>query len=521
MAGGFKFGIDFDSSNFRKGTEDAAESVENLADALEKAGKTDLDQLDDSLDQVDDSAKKVEEKIRDLLNIRETGTEKSIKAIDDGAERAGSGVNEFRDEAVDSMREAAASFDGSAASLADMVQEISANAIPALGALGPLGNVVGIAMAAGIGTAIGKLQEMADEVNTVKEEAGSAAVELTKMSDVEIHQRLTEQFEELASTITDNRQWFEVWQEDAQTAIEDVANAMGDATGSAEEFVRSFDVTDPAERLEILTEAAKESQEQIDLLEQKAKDAITSSDGLASSTSSLTEKERERLDNLRDSNELIDKAVKQQEAEIEITKALAEAKGQTVEEYQEYLDQQAQVAESQESYNDLLRDSADPVETYNVALEKGTGRAASTMKEFLAEQTRIIQQNKNFQANLERLADRGVDQGLIAELRGKGPAVAGATASMLAKSGSRELRQASENYGKINGGNIGQGTAAGIRDKSGQVASEMRRSVRVAEREANIDVRLNTSSFNSEVQNAMWRIPTQIVRAKMELIRNP
>lgn len=180
MAGGFKFGIDFDSSNFRKGTEDAAESVENLADALEQAGKADLDQLDNSLDKVDDSAKKVEDKIRDLLSVRETGTEDSIRKVRENTDDAGQGVNEFRDEAVDSMREAAASFDGSSEALADMVQEISANAIPALGALGPAGNVVGIALAAGIGTAIGKLQQMAEEINTVKEEAGGGCCRTRK-----------------------------------------------------------------------------------------------------------------------------------------------------------------------------------------------------------------------------------------------------------------------------------------------------------------------------------------------------
>lgn len=341
------------------------------------------------------------------------------------------------------------------------------------------------------------------------------------MSDAEVLENLREQFDELASTITDNKQWFEVWQADAETAIEDVAGAMGDATGAAEAFVQSFDVSDPAERLEILRDAAEDSQKEIDKLEKKAKEAIATSDGLAASTAGLTEVESERLDTLRDANEVIDKAFKKQEAEIEITKALADAKGLSVEAYKEYVEQLEATEAAQESWEDSLVDSADAVDLYNEAVKDKGKKAINSVQAFLDEQAKRIRQSQAFENNLRRMADKGFDEGLIDTIRAKGPAVGGATAGALAKATSREVQQANRNNAKLLGGQLTDGMAGSIDNTSGRVSGAVRRSVRVAEREANIKARIDTSSFNSDVQNSIWRIPTQIVRAKMEMILNP
>ncbi|MGB3375325.1 MAG: hypothetical protein WBA87_09315, partial [Microbacterium sp.] len=80
-----------------------------------------------------------------------------------GMRRAEDGVEEFKSEAASTAKEAAASFDGSAESIADAFQETAANAFAGFG---PAGAAAGIAVAAGAGVIVEhftKIKEAADE----------------------------------------------------------------------------------------------------------------------------------------------------------------------------------------------------------------------------------------------------------------------------------------------------------------------------------------------------------------------
>lgn len=94
-----------------------------------------------------------------------------------GTDKAKRGMDEFKDEANSTAREAAASFDGSAESAADAFQEVAANAFAGFG---PAGAAAGLAAAIGLGTvltAITEQQEAADELKARLTDAYIAAAE--------------------------------------------------------------------------------------------------------------------------------------------------------------------------------------------------------------------------------------------------------------------------------------------------------------------------------------------------------
>jgi hypothetical protein len=124
---------------------------EELADAIRQAGRRGRDMGDD--------------------------VKRGAREAERGVERAKAGVEDFKDEANDTAREAAASFDGSAESIGDAFQEIAANAFAGFG---PAGAAAGLAAAAGLGvvtTVIADQTEAAAEFKSSIRDAYQAAVE--------------------------------------------------------------------------------------------------------------------------------------------------------------------------------------------------------------------------------------------------------------------------------------------------------------------------------------------------------
>jgi methyl-accepting chemotaxis protein len=178
----------------------AADQVDSFADKLaqaaRKAGKSDDDirdalkqmgvQADDArraVDKLGDESKKTGDKVEDAGRDGERAVDKLDDALKDaqrsskklgdagddagdqvrrGMKRAEEGVDDFKQEAQQSARETAASFDGSFESIADLAQEVAANAFAGFG---PAGAAAGIAVAAGLGVAVdqfNKIQEASD-----------------------------------------------------------------------------------------------------------------------------------------------------------------------------------------------------------------------------------------------------------------------------------------------------------------------------------------------------------------------
>lgn len=160
-----KAGEDADQLSFA----DTVREAKRLEDAGEDAGKAidrSMGRAADETDQLERRFKDAERRAKDLGDAGE----RAGRDVDRGMERASDGVDELRDEANSTAREAAASFDGSAESIADAFQEIAANAFAGFG---PAGAVAGLAAAAGIGLALAAFEG----VNEASEESKQRAAE--------------------------------------------------------------------------------------------------------------------------------------------------------------------------------------------------------------------------------------------------------------------------------------------------------------------------------------------------------
>lgn len=177
MARKYEIGVGIDTGGFEKGVanglvkplEEASDAFDDLEKAakganvereLEKAQRATED-LGDELDDARDNLKRLG------YDGRDAGDD-----VKRGMKRAEDGVEEFKDEANSTAREAAASFDGSAESIADVFQEIAANAFAGFG---PAGAVAGLAAAAGIGLAVAGFEQMDEASEESKERANEWA----------------------------------------------------------------------------------------------------------------------------------------------------------------------------------------------------------------------------------------------------------------------------------------------------------------------------------------------------------
>lgn len=155
--------------DFLRGTADADEALDDVASSLDDmadAAKTGGRDAERSVDDLESSFRDAARRAKDLGDAgRDAGRD-----VDRGMRTAEDGVEEFKDEANSTAREAAASFDGSAESIADAFQEIAANAFAGFG---PAGAVAGLAAAAGIGLAVSGF----DAMNAAAEESAERAAD--------------------------------------------------------------------------------------------------------------------------------------------------------------------------------------------------------------------------------------------------------------------------------------------------------------------------------------------------------
>lgn len=222
--------IDF-LSNARdliRGTDDVDKALDDVADSLDdmtRAAKKGGDDAERAVDNLGDSFRDAARKAKDLDDAgRDAG-----RSVENGMDRAEEGVSEFKDEANSTAREAAASFDGSAESIADAFQEIAANAFAGFG---PAGAVAGLAAAAGIGLAIAGFES----VHEAEERAAELASEWADRF-VESGQRVASAAQQSAAVIdmsTDPEKYKEAT-ENAElwgTTVSDAMLAMAGNVGA-------------------------------------------------------------------------------------------------------------------------------------------------------------------------------------------------------------------------------------------------------------------------------------------------
>lgn len=171
----------FDTDKPAKGLEDLADSAEAAGKAVDKlsdvASRTDLDRLHQdaqtstrSVDDLADAAKDTARKVDDAFDrIAKSSRQNLTQKMDDDLDNAKRGLDDFKDEAAGSGREAAASFSGGFDDITGFIQETAANAF---GGFGPLGAAAGIAAAAGIGIITKVFSDSKEQAEEAKQAVG-------------------------------------------------------------------------------------------------------------------------------------------------------------------------------------------------------------------------------------------------------------------------------------------------------------------------------------------------------------
>lgn len=149
--------------NLGRDAKDAGTGVEKL----DRSVKDSTDTLDKFAKEGQTTAKKLDNAFEAIARSSKSSVRDHMKADTDDAKHS---LKEVGEEANDTAKETAASFDGSASSISDAFQEIAANAFVALG---PIGAAAGLAAAAGLGF----LKKKAEEAKERVQELTSALID--------------------------------------------------------------------------------------------------------------------------------------------------------------------------------------------------------------------------------------------------------------------------------------------------------------------------------------------------------
>lgn len=254
MARKYEIGVAADTDGFEKsivnGIVDPLEDAADAFDDLEKAAKS------ADLDREIEKGQKATQELEDELDDTRSALKRLGFAAKDagdstrqGMDRAEEGVEELGNEAQSTAKEAAASFDGSAESIIDAFQEVAANAFAGFG---PAGALAGLALAAGIGIAVGEFQkaeEAAEELRQKALEIATAAQDAGVSTDAWASgaERMVERIRELEELKSTDWRWF--WEDDPSqleewtTALKQMgrpAAEVSDVLGSSTEAVEDY-----------------------------------------------------------------------------------------------------------------------------------------------------------------------------------------------------------------------------------------------------------------------------------------
>lgn len=200
------------------------DSLDTVKDEAQDAGRKLGSELEDGSKDASDAGDKMERKFRDSFDAVKTDSKATGDRvgtdIKDGFRKAEDAADEFKDEAQQTSREAAASFTGDFEDVADAIQETLANAFVGFG---PAGAVAGMAAAAGVGILIATLQNSSEKAAEAKDRIIDLANEIREVGgDVE-DVDWGAIFQDFANQIADAKSWFEPWQDASRTNVEVIA----------------------------------------------------------------------------------------------------------------------------------------------------------------------------------------------------------------------------------------------------------------------------------------------------------
>jgi ABC-type transporter Mla subunit MlaD len=506
------------------GLSDVADDLADLARDADRAGDKLGDELVDGAERAEDAVDDLRRRIDDALD---TVRKSSRQAGDDlgdnvhkGAQRASEGLDTLKEESAQTARESAASFSGSFDDIADIGQEVAAQAFQGFG---PAGQAAGLLAAAGIGFAINALQQSADKVNENK----ARLIELVEAIDeaggtlegIDVAGIMGEWGRE----ITDSKSWFEFWQEDAVTRFEQVEDRAERMGLGVRDVFRGLSGLDP--------QAAGRAIDEIDgklaALEDQQRELIGVNGELAQQNAQALldiANEHGALTGLRGE---LERAAGTTGEAADLQRRLAEATGDTA-------DSTAQLVDAQEAYGESLAEFVDPLAAYTeqLATKQAAEQAAAqatadatadqsdswetyaadvkvSVDDYLAELTRQVEAQETWATNLETLAERGVSAGVLEELARMGPEGAPLVAELVTGT-DEQLAQLEQLYGRRSASAVARMT----RELAG-AASAGRGALEAAQRALpplRLGVEADLSVADRQIRN--WRpVITGVVRA--------
>jgi hypothetical protein len=143
-----------------RGLDDLGRDADQAGRKLDGLGK-DSKAAGDDVDKLGKDVKATAGKVDNAFGQIAKASKAASRDVDKEMDKAGQGVDDFKDEANSSAKEAAASFTGSFDDVASTVQEIAANAFAGFG---PLGAAAGLAAAAGIGVLVSSITAAKERV---------------------------------------------------------------------------------------------------------------------------------------------------------------------------------------------------------------------------------------------------------------------------------------------------------------------------------------------------------------------
>jgi len=489
---------------FLKGTRDIQESMNDVGDALddlsreaERKGDKIGDALTDAGKEAGRASEAMERTFRqnfDKVTDHAKDAGRTIeRATKEGTDKASEGMDSLKQNTAQNAKEMGASFNDVESAL-DGIQGLAAEALEGFG---PAGVAAGVVAAAGIGIAQQALQQAADKANEMTEAAAAWSLEWSESDAPERLAMLRDRWREVATALADVKSWFEPWQDRAITNVERIAEAARQGTLDVGALYDAFNDADPIRRVDRLNDVLAGVNDTLDRLTDAQHDynreVRTGGERDDEYIGALTDK-KVALEQVRT---VLEDETATAEAAAEIARALAEAEGLTVEQYQAKEQAAARALAAQESYTAAIQAAADPVSVYSQELSEAEQAArdaataaatasadiSDTWEDFYVEPAVSVQEmidnwlnqaqtQAEFEEDLRVIANAG-GVALAEELRAQGPEVAGAAADALANAGPGALGQAIAAHGQATGGGVARAIADGLTAEEAVVQTSM------------------------------------------------
>lgn len=275
----------------------AGDSFDKLDDASKDAGKSISKNTDDGFTDAGKSTDRFEDKMKSAFTEAERQAADAGRKIgtstDEGFSKAGAATEDFRDEAKQNLGETMSSFRGDVEDIPQLVQDVFGGVASSMGGVG-LALTAGVA--AGIGIAVAKAQELAEENTAAQESVAGLAGEFIEFGNTVDQLRISDRIKEWGLEVNEDN-WITFWIDEAETNFQkygDLAEEAGVRTSDSIRGMKgSYD--DAVKFLKATTDTREELTKAIEEGTRYDSDGVEIMDASAIAAS----KKRDALDELR------------------------------------------------------------------------------------------------------------------------------------------------------------------------------------------------------------------------------